>query len=69
MHVRVFSWRRWRYECRQCRLPWRGKFERCQGQPFEEAYPAPSFSWNSPTILVTYALTRAQESRATGGQW
>ena len=68
MHVRGWSWRRWRYECRSCRLHWRGTYERCQGQPFDEAYPTPAkdrepaFGWNGPTLVDLPLMTR-------GGQW
>lgn len=60
-HVRVWSVRRWRHECRSCRVAWRGKFERCPGQLFEEAYPYPPIGgWNAPTLRFGSPATLVQ---------
>ena len=71
MHVRVWSLRRWRHECRSCQLPWRGKFERCPGQPFEEAYPhsAPIGGWNAPTLRFGVPIILVQNGPPNGGKW
>lgn len=70
-HTRVWSLRRWRHECRQCRLPWRGKFEHCSSQSFEERYPARPFNWNAPTDRFEEIplMTRGGTWRANGGKW
>jgi hypothetical protein len=71
-HTRVWSWRRWRHECRACRLLWRGRAEKCQGQPFEERYPVRSVpAWMSaPTAAYEMpGMTVAQRWRANGGRW
>jgi hypothetical protein len=81
-HVRAWSLRRWRHECRLCQVAWRGKFELCPGVTLAERYPLLSgllreerqtelarFDWNAPTAYYGIFLTYGQRVGYNGGHF
>jgi hypothetical protein len=68
MHRRRWNWRAFRHECAQCGCRWRKGRACCMDAPRALAPVPPAFNWNTPTVLLTLAMTRGQAESYGGGR-